>query len=656
VEWGGKPTEIGASSPATKFATPTGHGWRFSDVAAAILFVLAGLVLAGLQVMSAISRSRRWVAAAVLFALAGLCVWAAPSAGLLESSRVETVERDDADGPVALAMAPFDRFATEPFQSGDQGVEGVKALGWGARKAPAVVAISPDGEWLAAAIDKSVYVYRAGETEAVATLEKYLPDNWKAFLMQMGDTRTKEKLEKNPGPVTALCFAPDSKSLIVGGSYPPETGVGGWVQIWRWAEGSIWSGEAEEMTTGVRALACVPGTDLLAVGGVAIEIAYGQSKETYPTLDLRQLDNGLTQYSVLEKVGEPVVGLTVSADGRRLAAVDRKGEVHLWALAHDPAPTGLAWVAAGLLGVSGVGALIRPRLSRKASCRVPLRLAGGLVGIALVACLGLAIAPYLGSSIQELEGVRLGAAEARPIALSPDGRTLAVGDDTSLRLYTLDRSAPRERRRLKEYKAKVSAVAFTRAGQWLVSLDAGGELRVTHLPTGQGTRSVKSEAGGPLAVSPDGRHTFAALREKPTVYRWWGYDGLDEVLHECDETLARRPDDLVTRERRARAYLKRGRLDRAVADLDFVLSHKEGPSREAFWLRALANARRDDRAAALADLDALIKLDPKDALAHYQRGLLLMRDKRYREARRSFDKAFELKPQLAAAHEKENQP
>jgi tetratricopeptide (TPR) repeat protein len=209
---------------------------------------------------------------------------------------------------------------------------------------------------------------------------------------------------------------------------------------------------------------------------------------------------------------------------------------------------------------------------------------------------------------------------------------------------------------LEEHKAKVLAVAFTGAGQWLVSLDAGGELRVTHLPTGQCTRSVKSEAGGPLAVSPDGRHTFAVLREKPTVYRWWGYDGLDEVLHEYDVTLARRADDLVTRERRARVYLKRGQLDRAIADLDFVLSHKEGPSREAFWLRALANARRDDRATALADLDALIKLDPKDGLAHYQRGLLLMRDKHYREARRSFDKVFELKPQLAAAHEKENEP
>jgi tetratricopeptide (TPR) repeat protein len=410
------------------------------------------------------------------------------------------------------------------------------------------------------------------------------------------------------------------------------------------------------MTTGVRALACVPGTDLIAVGGVAVEMTFGEDTEKHPALNLRQLDNGLKQYRVLEDAAEPVVGLTVSADGSRLAAVDQKGKVHLWALAHDPAPTGLAWATAGLLGVAGVGGLIWPWLGRKASYRVPLRVAAALVGISLVACFGEAIAPHLGSRIQELKGVELAEAEGRPIALSPDGRALAVGDGKSVRLYTLGGSAPREARRLAEHKAKVAAVAFTGAGQWLVSLDARGELRVTHLPTGQCTRDVKSGAGGPLAVSPDGRHTFAALQGRPAVYRWWGYDGLDKVLHECDETLAHRPDDLLTRERRARAYLQRGRLDRAVADLDFVLAHEGGLSREAYWLRALANARRDHREAALADLDALIKLDPKDALAHYQRGLMLMRDKRYRAARSSLDTAFQLKPQLSDAHTMEGKP
>src|SRR5262249_36028453 len=159
---------------------------------------------------------------------------------------------------------------------GGQAAEEVRALAWGAQKAPSAVAISPDGEWLAAAVDKSVYVYRAGETEAAATLEKYLPKNWKDFLLQLRDTQTMEKLEKNPGPVTALCFAPDSKSLVVGGSYPPAVGAGGWVQIWRWAEGKICSCEAEEVTTGVRALACVPGTDLLVVGGQPMRITYGE--------------------------------------------------------------------------------------------------------------------------------------------------------------------------------------------------------------------------------------------------------------------------------------------------------------------------------------------------------------------------------------------
>jgi hypothetical protein len=407
------------------------------------------------------------------------------------------------------------------------------------------------------------------------------------------------------------------------------------------------------MTTGVRALACVPGTDLLAVGGVPVVVRKGKREEDHPRLELRRLTKNLPRERVLDLVGAAVVGLAVSTDGRRLAAVDEKGEVQIWALAHGPAPAGLPWVAAGLLAIAGVGVLLWPWLTRKIASPLPRHAAAGLVGIALAACLGLAVAPHVGSSIQELEGVTLGAARNGALALSPDGTTLAVGDGKSVQLYTVGGGVPEKRGRLIEYQKDVVAVVFAEAGPWLTSLDGGGTLRVTHWPTGQCVRCAKF-AGGLLAVSPDGRHALANWKSKPAVYRWWVFDGLDAVLRECDEALARQPDDLGARERRARAYLRRGKLELAVADLDAVVARKEGHSPEAHWLRALAHLRRDDRPAALADLAEVVRLDPQDALAHYQRGLLLMQDENYRAAARSLDEAFRLDPDLRAAHEKED--
>jgi WD40 repeat protein len=578
----------------------------------------------------ATGRLRALMAAAALLGLAGLCAWAAAT-GRAGEETPEAVGRDPADGPPALTEAPFDRFTGVPLHQQGLGTDEVAALGWEG-EAPAAVAISPDGEWLAAAAGPNVSVYQAGMPQAAA------------------------RLDGHPGPVTALAFAPDSKHLAVGGKYDDKFGPGGWVQTWKWSEGAIVADSSAEMTTGVRALACIPGTDLLAVGGVPVVVTKGESEEEHPCLELRRLANGLPRHRVLDHLGETVVGLAVSADGRRLAAVDQKGKVQLWALARHPAPAGLPWAAAGLLAAAGVGVLVWPWLTHKVASPLPRRVAAGLVGIALVACLGLAVAPHLGSSIQELEGVTLGAAQNRPLALSPDGTMLAVGNGKAVQLYAVGDGVPEKRGRLTEHTADVVAVAFGGAGPWVTSLDSGGVLRVTYVPTGQCVRRAEAAGGGRLAVSPDGRHAIAGWQGKPAVYRWWAFDELDAVLRECGEALALRPDDLGARERRARAYLRRGRLDLAVADLGVVVSRKEGQSPEAYWLRALAHLRREDRAAALADLEAVINLNPKDALAHYQRGLLQMQNKDYRAARSSLDRAFDIDPKLRAAHEKEDQP
>jgi WD40 repeat protein len=578
-------------------------------------------------------RLRALVAAAVLLGLAGLCASAAATGRWAGEETPEAVGRDPADGPAALTEAPFDRFSVVPLgQRGRPGTDEVAVLSWEG-ESPAAVAISPDGEWVAAGAGQTVCVYRAGMPQVAA------------------------KLEGHPGPVTALAFAPDSKQLAVGGKYDDKLGPAGWVQTWKWSDDAILAGSSAEMTTGVHALACIPGTNLLAVAGVPVVVPNGQSEEVHPCLELRRLAEGLPRDRVLDQLGDTVVGLAVSADGRRLAAVDQNGEVQLWALARGPAPAGLPWAAAGLLAVAGVGVLVWSWLTRKFASPLPRRVSAGLVGIGLVACLGLAAAPHLGASIQELEGMSLGAArDDGPLALSADGTMLAVGDGKSVQLYAVGDGAPQKWSRLTEHEADVVAVAFGGTGPWMTSLDRGGVLRVTHLPTGQCVRSAEAASGGRLAVSPDGRHAIAGRRGKPCVYRWWAFDGLDEVLRECNEALDRQEDDLGALERRARAYLRRGKLDKAVLDLGVVVSRKEGQSPEAYWLRALAHLRRDERAAALADLKTVIELNPKDALAHYQRGLLLIQNKDYRAARRSLDEAFRLDDKLRAAHEKEDQP
>src|SRR5262249_53063768 len=124
-------------------------------------------------------RLRAVAAAAALLGLAGVCAWAAATGRRAGEETPEAVGRDPADGPAALTAAPFDRFTVVPLGQQGLGTDEVAALGWEG-EAPAAVAISPDGEWLAAAAGPNVSVYQAGMPQAAA------------------------RLDGHPGPVTAL--------------------------------------------------------------------------------------------------------------------------------------------------------------------------------------------------------------------------------------------------------------------------------------------------------------------------------------------------------------------------------------------------------------------------------------------------------------------
>jgi WD40 repeat protein len=571
----------------------------------------------------------------LLLALAGLCGWSAwPPAAPATDATASAEEPPVGDEPV-----PFDHFDRGPLPANHTDPLTVALLGKdvnvGSGPAPAV---SPDGQWLAGAAGQTVYLWRAGQTEGPARL----PDH--------------------PGPVRALAFSSDSKILVVGGSY--QEGAAGWLQVWRFKSEEVVPGKSLRELPAVRALAFVPGGDLLAVGGApAVRVHPDGKKEKLPELhrlQLRRVTRDTCEHVVnLDEGAQTVEALAVAPDGRTLAALAGDGTIQVWNLAREPAPLGLRWGMMGMLLLASVAVLAWPRLTAKGRFRPAGWLGLGLVVIGLVLCGALWLGYVLGESRYRL-AIEAGPPPCRSVAFSADGRVLAVGGESRVRLWRRESSELREIEPITGHTGSVKGLAFAPTGPWLASLDEQGGFKVTHLHSRQCLRNIQVREchGAGLIVSPDGRHAVTTSGNGClVVLRWWDRDGLDRVLLQATATLARNPKDPAALQQRAQVYMRRGRLQPALADLNVAVF--EAPSKENYWLRALTHARLGNRPAALADLDHVIARDKNDALAHYQQGLLLMQNKDYRAARRSLDRAFEIRPELAsslAASEKENKP
>jgi WD40 repeat protein len=551
------------------------------------------------------ARTLRAAVALSLLAVAGLCsAWAMPRCPGDAGPAV----------PPLLDGAPFERFGQTAGGLPEvlatlSGPEGKDVPG-------PTFAVSPDGEWIAAADGPSVLLWRAGSTTASIRLDGF------------------------PGHVRALAFSADTKALAVGGRY--TEGMAGWFQCWNVGESEFVAGNAVTETLGVNALAFVgtvgdddgTGRHRLAVGGVPVDrLEGGDVKEGRHRLQLYRVSP--TQCTHLSDLGESttaIAALAASRDGRTLAARDEMGDVQVWSFGREPAPKFIGWVAAAaLLAAAGcaVGGL--------------WRLATGVVVVGL-ACCGALWGWHAFQGEQYLLGT-LAAAPARGLSCSADGSLVAAGEGRKVRLWRREGSSLLELDPVEGHSEPVVAVAFSPAGPWLATLDKGGELRVTHLPGGEQVRHVKGLTGEEVTLSPDGRHALAGGGQM-AILRLWDFES-EKAQTAADEAVARDPNDPDAREQRARVALRQGRHKDAVADLTAALARR--PSKEAHWLRASAHAALDDLDAALKDLDAVIEADDKDALAHLQRGMLLMKRKRYGEARQSLDKAFRLDPSLEAA-------
>jgi sugar lactone lactonase YvrE len=335
-------------------------------------------------------------------------------------------------------------------------------------------AVSPDGKWLASTGGSDIRLWDA----ATGKLHR--------------------EIEANPS-VWSLAFSPDSKTLASGGN--------GIVHLWDVASGRrLRQYEQEEEC--VSCLAFSPDSRALYAGGpdliIAWDVASGKLQRRFGT----RFDG--------PHLFIPFCQLGLCAEGRALLAIDKGRKVRAWDTA-----TGEERSPPGDLGSEGNRLLMALISSHISSTSLALSPAGKTLAVSPMLSATPDRVTYTACLWEVASGkkrLRLpeGCGQEGPMAFAPDGRTLAVMDQ-SRAIVCVDLPTGQKVRSLSGHSEEVTALAFAPDGKTLFSGSRDTTLLAWDVSPRAGAGRPKALARADLPrlwddlASADGHKAYRAL-------------------------------------------------------------------------------------------------------------------------------------------------
>jgi WD40 repeat protein/tetratricopeptide (TPR) repeat protein len=414
---------------------------------------------------------------------------------------------------VSVGWYPFTSTNTVKLWDAATGKETQELARYAAGRRPGVATFSPDGQWLAVALEVPP------ANRAAVTL-------WDARARPLKRVRPLNVVTRTP---VHLAFSPESRRLAYVGlsarSAQSNSGLG---------ELKIWQTDTAEVLVSVEDLPFAPNNGSVAFSPDGKQLALAASDRGVHLLDAQTGK----ERTALRADGDSPVGLAYRPDGKLLASTGSDGIVQLWdplsyknvrTVRAEPVPSAMAFSPDGRRLMT-CSFLNRVAVWDPQTGQDPLTLPvnGSLNKLAVspdggrLACVSQGQDPALtiwdpatGQRLLTLHGHTY-----RPmgVAFSPDGRLLATnGHDGRMILWD---PATGQLRRTLQYERGGNAVAFSPDGQLLAATvhsataehEPVGKVVLSSVASGQ---TVRTLSGHPQSIwdvefSPDGRRLVTA--------------------------------------------------------------------------------------------------------------------------------------------------